>query len=248
MRLAVLADIHGNLPALEAVLDDLARRQVNGIVNLGDCASGPLWPRETLAGLIALRWPTVRGNHDRILGRDRPETMGASDRFAFEETESQQRTWLALLPPALDLGNGIVAFHGRPGDDEAYLLEDIAGDGLVPAHPETVASRLAGVDAPVILTAHSHLPSMLTLPDGRLVLNPGSVGLPAYDDPEEPAHVSESGSPHARYAILGFSGGVVTGVDQIALAYDHEAAARRATSNGRREWAYALRTGRMPDG
>ena len=148
MRLAVLADIHGNLPALEAVLDDLERRQVDGVVNLGDCASGPLWPRETLAGLIALRWPTVRGNHDRVLGRDRPETMGASDRFAYDETESAQRTWLALLPPALDLGNGIVAFHGSPGDDEAYLLEDIAGGALVPAHPETVAARLAGVEAP----------------------------------------------------------------------------------------------------
>jgi predicted phosphodiesterase len=248
MRLAVLADIHGNLPALEAVLDDLERRQVDGVVNLGDCASGPLWPRETLAGLIALRWPTVRGNHDRVLGRDRPETMGESDRFAYEETESTQRTWLALLPPALDLGNGIVAFHGSPGDDEAYLIEDIAGGTLMPAHPETVAARLAGVEAPVILTAHSHLPALLTLPDGRLVLNPGSVGLPAYDDPAEPAHVSESGSPFARYAVLRLAGGTVTGVDQIALAYDHEAAARRATSNGRPEWAYALRTGRMPGG
>jgi predicted phosphodiesterase len=248
MRLAVLADIHGNLPALEAVLDDLERRRVDGVVNLGDSASGPLWPRETLAGLIALRWPTVRGNHDRTIGRDRPETMGASDRFAYDEIQSAQRTWLALLPPALDLGNGIVAFHGSPGDDEAYLLEDIVGGMLVPAHPETVAARLAGVEAPVVLTAHSHLPALLTLPDGRLVLNPGSVGLPAYDDPVEPAHVSESGAPFARYAVLRLSGGAVTGVDQIALNYDHEAAARRATSNGRPEWAYALRTGRMPGG
>jgi predicted phosphodiesterase len=247
MRLAVLADIHGNLPALEAVLDDLGRRRVDGVVNLGDCASGPLWPRETLAGLIALRWPTVRGNHDRILGRDRPETMGDSDRFAFEETQSAQRTWLTLLPPALDLGNGVVAFHGRPGDDEAYLLEDVAEGRLAPAHPETVAARLAGVEASVILTAHSHLAGLLQLPDGRLVLNPGSVGLPAYDDPAEPAHVSEQGAPLARYAVLRLDGGRVAGVDQVALAYDHEAAARRATSNGRPEWAYALRTGRMPN-
>lgn len=246
MRLAVLADIHGNLPALEAVLDDIERRRVDGVVNLGDCASGPLWPRETLAGLIALRWPTVRGNHDRVLGRDRPETMGASDRFAHEETPSAQRTWLTLLPPALDLGNGVVAFHGRPGDDEAYLLEDIADGRLVPADPDTVAARLAGVEAAVILTAHSHLSGLLTLPDGRLVLNPGSVGLPAYDEPAEPAHVSESGSPFACYAVLRLNEGRVAGVDQIALAYDHEAAARRAASNGRPDWANALRTGRMP--
>jgi len=248
MRLAVLADIHGNLPALEAVLDDLGRRQVDAVVNLGDCASGPLWPRETLAGLIALRWPTVRGNHDRILGRDRPETMGPSDRFAFDETDSAQRTWLALLPPALALAEGVVAFHARPGDDGAYLLEDVEGERLVAAHPESVAARLGGVDAPVILTGHSHLPSLLQLPDGRLVINPGSVGLPAYDDPAPPAHVSESGAPLARYAVLTLDGGRVAGVEAIALPYDHEAAARRADSNGRPEWGYALRTGRMPGG
>ena len=248
MRLAVLADIHGNLPALEAVLGDLEQRRADGVVNLGDCASGPLWPRETLAGLIALRWPTVRGNHDRILGRDRPETMGASDRFAYEETQSAQRTWLTLLPPALDLGAGIVAFHGRPGDDEAYLLEDIEAGNLVPAQPETVDARLAGVEAAVILTAHSHRPGLLQLPDGRVVLNPGSVGLPAFYDPEEPALVSEAGAPLARYAVLQVENGRVSSVEQIALAYDHEAAARRATSNGSPEWAYALRTGRMSSG
>ena len=87
MRLAVLADIHGNLPAIEAVVDDIGQRAVDQVVNLGDCASGPLWPRETLAGLIALGWPTVRGNHDRVLGRDRPDAMGPSDRFAFDETD-----------------------------------------------------------------------------------------------------------------------------------------------------------------
>lgn len=248
MRLAVLADIHGNLPALEAVLADIEQRPVDSIVNLGDCASGPLWPRETLAGLIALRWPTVRGNHDRILGRDRPETMGASDRFAFEETQSAQRTWLTLLPPALDLGQGVVAFHGRPGDDEAYLLEEVVRGRLVPAETDAVAARLPGIAAAVILTAHSHRPGLLQLLDGRFVLNPGSVGLPAYHDTDEPAHVSESGSPLARYAVLQVDEGHVRSVDQIALAYDYETAARQAEANGRPEWAYALRTGRMPPG
>jgi predicted phosphodiesterase len=246
MRLAVLADIHGNLPALEVVLDDLAHRDVAQVVNLGDCASGPLWPRETLAGLIALRWPTVRGNHDRILGRDRPEAMAPSDRFAYGETDSAQRTWLTLLPPALDLGQGVLAFHARPGDDDAYLVEDIAGGRLVPAPGEAVAERLAGVGGHVILTGHSHLPSVTSLPDGRTVVNPGSVGVPAYQDPTEPAHISESGSPLARYAIITVEDGRLVGVDQVALAYDHAAAAARAEANGRPEWAHALRTGRAP--
>jgi predicted phosphodiesterase len=62
MRLAALSDIHGNLPALEAVLADIGRRGVERIVNLGDIVSGPLWPRETAARLLPLALPTVRGN------------------------------------------------------------------------------------------------------------------------------------------------------------------------------------------
>ena len=245
MRLAVLSDIHGNLPALEAVLDDIGRRSVDQIVNLGDCASGPLWPRETLAGLIALQWPTVRGNHDRILGRDRRDSMGASDRFAHEETESAQRTWLTLLPPALVVGEGVLAFHARPGDDDSYLLEDVAEGRLVPAATETVAARLSGIEANVILTGHSHLASVAWLPDRRAIINPGSVGLPAYADDSEPAHVSESGSPLARYAVVTVAGGRLTGVDLVAVVYDHEAAARQALANGRPDWAHALRSGRV---
>jgi Calcineurin-like phosphoesterase len=65
MRIAIFADIHGNILALEAVLTDLQSRRVDKFVNLGDCVSGPLWPRETAELLMRLSWPTVRGNHDR---------------------------------------------------------------------------------------------------------------------------------------------------------------------------------------
>ncbi|MCB1500679.1 MAG: metallophosphoesterase family protein [Bauldia sp.] len=246
MRLAVLADIHGNLPAIEAVVDDIGRRAVDQVVNLGDCASGPLWPHETLAGLMALGWPTVRGNHDRILSRDRPDQMSPPDRFAFDRTDSAERTWLTLLPPALDLGNGIVAFHASPGNDSAYLLEDIAGGQLVPAALDEVAERVARVDAAVILTGHSHRPGLIAIPNGPVVINPGSVGRPAYRNPEPPVHVFEVGAPHARYAILTFEDGLLAGVEQIALRYDHEAAAEQADRNGQPDWGYALRTGFMP--
>ena len=65
MSIAVIADIYGNLLALEAVLADLKSRGVDLIVYLGDCASGPLWPRETMQRLARLGALTVRGNHDR---------------------------------------------------------------------------------------------------------------------------------------------------------------------------------------
>jgi predicted phosphodiesterase len=245
MRIAVIADIHGNALALEAVRADIARRNVERIVNLGDCVSGPLWPRETVEALITAQWPTVRGNHDRCVGEDPPGSLGLSDGYAHRALDAPQRLWLRALPARLDFGDGLIAFHARPGNDEAYLLEDVEGGRMLRAPPESIAERLAGVTATIMLCGHSHLPRALRLPDGRWVVNPGSVGCPAYDSPAPPAHVSESGAPSARYAVLEREGDRVA-VDLIAIAYDHEAAARRAEDNGRADWVHALRTGFMP--
>ena len=246
MRIAVVADIHGNALALEAVRADVARRNVERIVNLGDCVSGPLWPRETIEALIATRWPTVRGNHDRWVGQNPLDSLGPSDAYAHRALDSAGRKWLAELPASLDLGDGLIAFHARPNDDDAYLLEDVEAGRMVRAPRETIAARLTGIVAKVALCGHSHLPRALQLPDGRWVVNPGSVGCPAYGDPTPPApHVSESGAPSARYAVVERDGDCVA-VDLVILPYDHEAAARRAEGNGRADWAHALRTGFMP--
>lgn len=80
MRIAIIADIHGNVLALDAVLADIAARGIAQIVNLGDIVSGPLWPRETLDRLADIAMPTVRGNHDRWVSEGDATTLGASDR------------------------------------------------------------------------------------------------------------------------------------------------------------------------
>lgn len=100
MRIAVLADIHGNVLALDAVLDDLRQRGgADLIVNLGDCVSGPLWPRETMERLEALDLPTVRGNHDRRVARDTAdETMWPSDRYAQDRLTAAQREARSRCP------------------------------------------------------------------------------------------------------------------------------------------------------
>ena len=64
-RYAILSDIHGNLPALEAVVADAEAQGCDIFVNLGDTLSGPLWPRETAEYLMARDWPTIAGNHER---------------------------------------------------------------------------------------------------------------------------------------------------------------------------------------
>jgi len=247
MRLAVIADIHGNLLALDAVLADIAARGVDLAVNLGDCVSGPLWPADTAARLMALDLPTVRGNHDRWVVEADGEALYFSDRLAREQLGEAQCAWLAGLPTNLDLDIGGVAvrlFHATPADDNTYLMEDKLGGRLVQSDGPVIRSRLGDLgDARLVLCGHSHLPRLLVV-DGATVLNPGSVGQPAYSDPTPPdAHVSEAGSPHARYAVVTLRDGAVAAVECVAVAYDWEGAARQAEVYGRTEWARGLRSG-----
>ena len=242
MRIAVIADIHGNLPALEAVLADTQRRNVDRMINLGDCVSGPLWPREVCGVLMVRDDLTIRGNHDRWVGGPDPARMGASDRYAFSQLNQDHRSWLATLPTSANVDQGIVACHGTPADDNQYLIEEVSGRRLVRSHPFAILERLGEVQARVVLCGHSHQQHLIRLPNGPLILNPGSVGCLSYDDPGNDPHVSEAVSPHARYAILNVDEQRVPG-ELIAIGYDWKAAAARAEKNDRLEWAYSLRTG-----
>ena len=249
MRIAFLSDIHGNLPALQAVRDDLARRGVDRIINGGDILSGPLWPRETADLLMALDWPTIAGNHERQLLACARRPGGASDRFAFEQTTAAQRDWLAALPAALHPWPGVYVCHGVPGDDLNYLLETVEPAGSRPATAAEVLQRLdgtPGADASLLLCGHSPLPRLLQA-GPTLCVNPGSVGLPAYDDDHIAFHIHQTGSPHARYALcerVDTGAGAGWTVAQIAVAYDWHAASQQAARNGAHDWARWLATGR----
>ncbi|HEY5831886.1 MAG TPA: metallophosphoesterase family protein [Hyphomicrobiaceae bacterium] len=242
MRLAVIADVHGNLPALETILADIARRGADLTINLGDCVSGPLWPREAMDLLESSAIPSVRGNHDRWVAETPRERMYPSDAHAFDRLTPEQRRALGALPPRIELDGGIVAVHGTPSDDNAYLLEDIVDGCLVLSRPQQIAARLEGASASLLLCAHSHKPRVVYGPAGMTILNPGSVGCPAYADPTPPPHVSESGSPHARYALATLHADRWS-VELIAVEYDWASASKLAADNGRPEWARALATG-----
>ena len=134
MRLAVISDVHGNLPALEAVVADIKKRQVDSTVNLGDCVTSPLWPKETFEALQSLRLPTVRGNHDRWIEEFPEDKLSSAGRFARNALTSEQRQTLHNLPSRINLGDGILACHGTPDDDSTCLLEESLDDGrFVPA-------------------------------------------------------------------------------------------------------------------
>ncbi|MBX6365177.1 MAG: metallophosphoesterase family protein [Gemmatimonadetes bacterium] len=244
-RIAVIADVHGNRWALEAVLEDCARRGIASIVDLGDTVSGPLDPAGTITILRRIDPLGVLGNHDRALleGPERARDYSEADRFAARHLSADDLTWLRRRGATAALGDGILLVHGTPSTDSEYLLEDVRAGGARLADPARVASALGATAAALILCGHSHVPRLVSLPDGRLVVNPGSVGLQAYTGELPRPHAVGAGSPHARYATLcraeaGWQ------VDFVAVPYDHESAARAAARNGRDDWAEWIRTGR----
>jgi predicted phosphodiesterase len=243
MRLAIISDIHGNLPALEAVLADVKNRGVDATVNLGDCVTSPLWPRETFDVLQSLALPTVRGNHDRWIEELSDADLSAAERFARNALNAEQRQALHRLPPRINLDEGILACHGTPDDDSTCLLEELLDDGrFVPARRDVLEARIENrADARVVLCGHSHRQAVVCGPRGCLILNPGSVGCPVFADIPVAVNL-EYRSPHARYAILTKSNGSWR-VELLALEYDWASASARALANGRPEWASALLTG-----
>ncbi len=243
MRLAVIADIHGNDLALQAVLADIAAQGIDDIVNLGDCFSGPLEPGKVAARLTAMQIPTVRGNHDRYLIEPSPEAMWPSDRIAHGEMLPGHLDWIRGLPVTHVYRGEFYMCHATPQDDNRYWLEEVLEDGSVRRKSLAEIEALAeGIEQPVILFAHSHLPAMLRLSDGRLMVNPGSVGCPGYDDVAPYPHKIEAGHPLASYAIVekGAAGYDVTFRN---VSYDHMAMAALAASYGRPQWASALARG-----
>jgi diadenosine tetraphosphatase ApaH/serine/threonine PP2A family protein phosphatase len=146
------------------------------------------------------------------------------------------------LPASIELAEGILAVHGTPSDDSAFLTEDIYQDRLIPASRHVVGERLGtAASRAVVLCGHSHRQSLIQIPGGPLIMNPGSVGCPVFADIPE-ANRIEPRSPHARYAIL-TRHGHRWAAEFFALEYDWDQAAVRATDNGFANWAEALVTG-----
>ncbi|MFC4146746.1 metallophosphoesterase family protein [Micromonospora mangrovi] len=221
-RVAVLSDIHGALPALEAVLAEPDVAAADLIVLTGDIATGPQ-PVEVLDLLAGLgeraRW--VGGNCERELVEARtgkPAAIEVSN-WAATQLRDDQLARLAALPPTVTLpvaGLGEVLFcHATPRDDEELVLVD--------SRPERWAEVFAGLPAEVgtVVCGHTHMP-FTRLVDRRLVVNPGSVGMPY-------------GGAGAWWALLG------PGVQLRRTRFDVDAACARVAAGsgfpGAAEWA-----------
>jgi putative phosphoesterase len=168
MRVAALYDVHGNLPALEAVLGDVERENVDAIVFGGDIASGPM-PRETVELVRSLDGAVfVRGNADRL---DSPAMGPAWDkarRWVENQLDEEQIAWLANLDFSAVLDDTLYV-HATPQDDETVVTELTTGERL--------AELLAGVEQSRVVAGHTHMQLDRTVGSIRFV-NAGSVGMP----------------------------------------------------------------------
>lgn len=242
MRIAVVSDIHGNLPALEAVARDIARRAADVVVNLGDSLSGPLLPRETAAFLMAQDWVHLAGNHERQLLTLGPGRWGPSDEYAHAQLTSAELAWIATLVPCRQLNDEVLLCHGTPRSDLEYFLETVTPGGVRAATRDEVALRLGEVSAGLVLCGHTHVARVLRAGGGTLIVNPGSVGLPAYTDEHPHPHAIETGSPDARYALVERRAGA-WGCELISVPYDWRSMSALARARGRSDWANALASG-----
>ncbi len=173
--LGLLYDIHGNLPALEAVLADAERVGVDRWLLGGDYGTPSPWPLETLARLRKLDNATwIRGNGERWLREpptDLPEVMASYEHF-LGDLPDDEIAWLYALPERAEL-DGVLYVHGSP-------LSDV--ESFAPEPQEDEARMLAGVRDRVVVFGHSHQQFRRPGPDGTTLVNPGSAGMPLDGD------------------------------------------------------------------
>jgi putative phosphoesterase len=194
MKVGVLADIHANRVALDAVLEDMP--PVDAVVCAGDVLGYNPWPGECVEVIRERGVPTVMGNHDRAAaggGDFRFNSMaGAGVNHARQRLSESQLEWLSELPDdRLECNDRVKLVHGHPADPDRYT------------YPAEFGPELLG-DEDVLVMGHTHVQHAEQFGDG-IVLNPGSVGQP------------RDGDPRAGYAILDLDG---LAVDTHRVAYD----------------------------
>ena len=201
--LAILYDVHGNLPALDAVLEDAAAAGASRFLLGGDYALFGAWPLETLARLEGLRGATwIRGNGERWTADPAQaplEPIRTAARACADELGPVAAARLAALPEQAVV-DGVRYCHGTPGSDVVGLLPQPAADE---------DALLAEVREPRLVAGHTHLPMRRRSASGVELVNPGSVGMP-FD-----------GDARAAYALAGDDGSI----ELRRVPYDHRAAA-----------------------
>jgi predicted phosphodiesterase len=227
--IALIADIHGNLAALDAVLDALQAEPPDQIVCLGDVAATGPQPREVLRRLRELGCPLVMGNADaELLDAATPglETDEESRRIAdisrwcAAQLDDADRAFLASFQPTVEISLGeersLLCCHGSPRNYDDVIVATTPDDEIDP--------MIAGHEAPIIAGGHTHI-RMLRAYRGREIVNPGSVGLAYQFFPDGSLRVP----PWAEFAMLSQADAGAVSVDFRRVPYDRDAIVRAMT-------------------
>jgi putative phosphoesterase len=237
-RVTIFGDIHGNLPALEAVLADMDARGLSPLYCLGDLVGYGTFPNEVIETIRERNIPTLMGNYDQGVGNSSDDcgcaytskvaeelgkrSIAWSNQNTTDENKSYLRQLTGQIPLELD-GLRVQLVHGSPRKINEYLFEN---------RPDASLERLLDMaQADVLVCGHTHFPYHRILPSGRHVVNAGSVGKP------------KDGDPQACYVVLEANGRDLT-VTFRRVPYDVERAATAIeTSDMPNEYAEMLRTG-----
>ncbi len=234
--LALLSDIHGNLPALEAVLDDARDRAVDGIHHLGDLVGYGPWPDEVVRRIRGEGITGVAGNYDSTVATGYPhcgcryedatqEALShASYGWTREHVDADTARWLERLPFRIDLQPGgghrpgarVILVHGTPTLNTLYWDENRSDD-----FSRRMVTKAGARPGDVLAFGHTHRPWRRTV-EGVHLVNAGSVGRP------------KDGDPRACYAVVTLDAERVD-VEHVRVAYDVERAAA------------AIRASELPD-
>jgi putative phosphoesterase len=237
-RITIFGDIHGNLPALEAVFADIDKQEMNPLYCLGDLVGYGTFPNEVIAAVCQRNVPTLMGNYDQGVGHDsddcgcaytskEAEALGKrSIAWTNKNTTDENKKYLRQLVNHIPLQLGglrVLLVHGSPRKINEYLYED---------RPDATMERLLDLaEADVLVCGHTHKPYHRILPSGRHVINAGSVGKP------------KDKNPAACYVVLDATGNDLS-VEFRRVPYDIERAAQAIeASEMPDEFAQMLRSG-----
>lgn len=239
-RITIFGDIHGNLPALEAVFADMEQRGLSTLYCLGDLVGYGTSPNEVIDAIRSREIPTIMGNYDQGVGNNSDDCGCAYktdvDRKRGEQsiawtnahTTENRKAYLRSLRTNIPLQLGdlkILLVHGSPRKINEYLYEDRSD--------RSFERLMDGIDADVLVCGHTHLPYHKVLPSGRQIINAGSVGKP------------KDNNPRACYVVLSMEAGRLQ-VEFVRVAYDVERAAQavEAAEGMPDAFAQMLREGR----
>jgi len=247
LRLALISDIHANLPALNAVLDHIAAREdVDARYHLGDVVGYAPWPNETVARLRDANIAGIAGNYDSAVATHAPhcgcryedprqeELSHLSYAWTLEHTSAESKAWLGALPFRMDLrplgghvsGPTVTLIHGNQVLNTVYVHAERSDEFLT-----KMGAAIGARAGDVVCFGHTHI-AWHRVVDGTHFVNTGSVGRP------------KDGDPRAGYVVLDVDGRAEPRVEMVRVAYDVERAARTILeSTLPSDFADYLRTG-----